>query len=501
MNKAFIFRLRNNMGIIQRQGIKNTIISYAGIAIGFVSLIFIQPRYLTQEELGLTRVFFAFSSLIATLLPLGIGNITIRFFPLFRNLDKRHYGYFGFMILFPLVGFVIISLLIFLFRNIIIQYYEPNSRLFTEYFDLTYPFILILGTVGVLSAYCNSIYKTTVPSFLNDVCVRIGVIVLIFLYYFKYCTLNQFMVLYIGIFAVQMLTLVIFIFLYDRPGLKIDFSFLKSQNPRLMWRYGLLLSITSIASLGLKSLDMVLLGIYVPLAKVGIYAIAVFIPTIIEAPYNALDRISSAKISNAWAFDNLQEIRDIYSKSSQYLFLFGGFIFLLINANANAVFTFLPSSFIEGIPVVFIISLATLTNMATGVNDSVIYYSPKYYIGTVMLVLLFALDFVLNVLFIPHYGITGAAYATGIAVVGYNFLKYIFILKKFHMQPFDMKTLKITGIIVLCFFANFLLPVTGGPVADIAIRSSLITLLYAVAVYSLRIAPEFHHYIPFLKKK
>jgi hypothetical protein len=41
------------MGIIQKQGIANTIISYLGIAIGFVNIIYIQPQLLSSEEVGL----------------------------------------------------------------------------------------------------------------------------------------------------------------------------------------------------------------------------------------------------------------------------------------------------------------------------------------------------------------------------------------------------------------------------------------------------------------
>ena len=60
------------MGIIQRQGIKNTISSYAGILLGFVSLIIIQPKFLKPEEIGLARVMFAFSTLIASFIPIGV---------------------------------------------------------------------------------------------------------------------------------------------------------------------------------------------------------------------------------------------------------------------------------------------------------------------------------------------------------------------------------------------------------------------------------------------
>ena len=38
------------MGVIKRQGIKNTITGYLGIVIGFVNLILIQPHFLTKRK-------------------------------------------------------------------------------------------------------------------------------------------------------------------------------------------------------------------------------------------------------------------------------------------------------------------------------------------------------------------------------------------------------------------------------------------------------------------
>ena len=43
------------MGIVIKQSIKGTIVNYVGIAVGFVTTFFIVTKYLTQEEIGLTR--------------------------------------------------------------------------------------------------------------------------------------------------------------------------------------------------------------------------------------------------------------------------------------------------------------------------------------------------------------------------------------------------------------------------------------------------------------
>ena len=93
------------MGVVRRQGIKNTIVGYFGLMIGFLNLIVVQPHFLTKEEIGLTRILYSFSLLVAMFVPMGIGNATLKYFPVFKDKEKNHHGYFAFMNLFPLLGF------------------------------------------------------------------------------------------------------------------------------------------------------------------------------------------------------------------------------------------------------------------------------------------------------------------------------------------------------------------------------------------------------------
>src|ERR1043165_4815783 len=111
------------MGVIQRQGIKNTVSSYFGIVIGFVSLLIIQPKFLKPEEIGLVRVLFAFSTLIASFIALGVSSMSIKYFPIFKDEKTGHHGFLGFVLLFPIVGFIITALVLIVFKDFIIAQY------------------------------------------------------------------------------------------------------------------------------------------------------------------------------------------------------------------------------------------------------------------------------------------------------------------------------------------------------------------------------------------
>ncbi|MCW3124868.1 MAG: hypothetical protein JWO03_526 [Bacteroidetes bacterium] len=497
------------MGIIQRQGIRNSIITYVGIALGAISLIIIQPRFLTKEEIGLTRILFSFSALVANFAPLGMNSTILRYFPYFRNRDERHYGFFGFMLLFPLLGFLLIALTLYAFRDYIIARYVGQSKLFTDYFYYIFPLTFFLSFISILTAYSYSIFRTSLPALLNDIVVRIGGMLLFTAYFIKWLDRDQFVALFVGIYGTQLLVLVFYLFYEDRPSIWVKWEHYKEHRPIRMFTYGLFMSLAGMSSMGLRYMDTLMLGTYKPqqaflnaLDIVGIYSIAAFVATFVEAPMNALEKIIVPQVADAWKRNDIENIRDIYYKSSKYLSLLGGLLFLLINLNIDSLFQLIPDkdySLAKG--VIFIISLGTLINMSTGNNDCIIYTSTRYKILTWLLVGLVFIAFINYKIFIPLFGMEGAAIATALSATLYNLAKFGIIWRLFHLQPFTIANLKVLGVIVVTGLSVYFIPSVNNPFADIAIRSSITGSIFGALVYMLRIVPEFHHLIPFLKKK
>ncbi|CAN5568542.1 hypothetical protein BH11BAC1_BH11BAC1_06650 [soil metagenome] len=486
------------MGVIRRQGITNTITTYIGIVIGFISLIVISPHFLTKEELGLTRILYSFSLLAAMFVPIGIGNATTKYFPLFKNEKTRHHGFFGFMLLFPIIGFILGTGLIWLLRDFIMNQYRRESPLFLEFFNYVFPLIFFLSFIAILGVYCSSHFKSTIPAFLNDVVVRLLTIALITVYYLKWLTLHQFIGWYVGIYAIQLCGLIIYIFIFDKPGFKIDWNYFREKKFFELIRYGLLLWFAGVASIGLKYFDSIMIAKFMPLGFVGIYTIAAFIPTVIEAPLTAIDKIAASKIAFAWAENRRDEIYSIYHKSSLYMLLLGGFLFLNININISSLLTFLPPDYSQGRWVVLIISIGTLFNMATGLNASILFNSDKYRYGAVFLISLAVIVFALQMVLIPRMGLQGAALATSISALIYNSMLTITVWKFFRLQPFDKKNLRIAALIVSCFFLNYLIPDLENSYFDIILHSFVISLIYFLTFYRLKILPELNH---FFKRK
>lgn len=488
------------MGVIKRQGITNTISSYLGIAIGFVNLIMIQPHFLTKEELGLTRILYSFSLIVATFVPLGIGNATVRYFPLFKDKDRKHHGYFAFMSIFPMIGFLVASLVLWLGRDFILNQYRTQSPLFLDYFNWVFPLIFFNAFIAVFSIYCNSNFKSTVPAFLNDVGVRLLTIGVVTVYFNRWVSLDVFIALFAGIYAIQLIGLLVYIFSFEKPGLKIDWKIFREKKMFELIRYGLLLWFASVASIGLKYFDSIMIGKYMPLSFVGIYTIAAFVPTVIEAPLNAIDKIAASKISFAWAENDHSQIREIYRKSSLYMFLIGGFIFLNININIHTLLEFLPGGYQQGEIVVYIISIGTLFNMATGLNSAILFNSERYKLGALFLILLAVIILVLQMLLIPWKGIAGAALATCLASLIYNSMLFLSVWKHFNLQPFGKENLKVLIALAVCGIVAWFSPHVEGRILDLVIRTTIVSTLYFLMIYFQKVVPEFHRYLPWEKK-
>ena len=480
------------MGVIKRQGIKNTIITYIGILIGAINIIFIQPKLLTPEELGLTRLLYDFSYMVCIAIPLGLPNIIVKYFPFFKDPEKKNNGFAGFILLVFFVGFIISASCLLIFKPVITSYYIEDAELFVHYFKFIIPFTFIVSAITVTTAYCQSLFKSTIPSFLNDICLRLGTIVITVLYFNKLISLDTYVYFFIGLYAIELIIIVGYILIVDTISFIPDKLLFKQYSGSKMLKFGLLLCLASFSSIGLRKVDGLFLGT-TSLELVAVYTTAIFIASFIEVPLGALERISHTKIADNFAKENFIEIEKIYIDSVKYLLLIGGFLFLGINACTKYVYQIadMDNSYQECIVVVYIVGIGALINISTGVNSAIMFYSKHYVLGTVFLVITLVITIVLNLMLIPIYGIYGAAIASALASFIFNFVKFFFIYQKFKFQPYTLKSLYILLLIIVCSFVTYFLPeIHSNAFINLIFKGGVVSLLYIMTVYQLKLAPE-----------
>ena len=480
------------MGVIKRQGIKNTIITYIGILVGAINIIFIQPKLLTPEELGLTRLLYDFTYMIGIAVPLGLPNIIVKFFPFFKDREQKHNGFAGFILAVFFIGFIISAACLLIFEPVITSHYVDEAELFVHYFKFIIPFTFIVSAITVTTIYCQALFKSTIPSFLNDICLRLGTIVITILYFNKLISLDYYVYLFIGLYLIELLIIVGYILLVDKISFVPDKSLLKKHSVKTMMKFGLLLCLASVASFGIRKIDAILIGT-ISLGLVGVYTTAVYISTFIEVPLSALERISHTKIADAFAKENFIVVAKIYKDSVKYLLLVGGLLFIGINTSTSYVYTIgkLPDTYVQCIDVVYIVSIGALINISTGINSAIMFYSKHYIVGTVILVATLIVTVLLNLFLIPKYGIYGAAIASTLGSLIFNFAKFLFIYYKFKFQPYTLKSLVIFIIIAASTYIGYILPdISESSLINLLYKRMVVSFIYILAIFQLKLAPE-----------
>jgi O-antigen/teichoic acid export membrane protein len=163
-----------------------------------------------------------------------------------------------------------------------------------------------------------------------------------------------------------------------------------------------------------------------------------------------------------------------------------------VAANIDSIFALMPKGEIyqAGKWVVIIVGAGKLVDMLFGPSSEIIIYSKYYSFNILLIILLSAVIITSNNLLIPRFGIEGAAMGTAITMIIFNSVKFVFIWARMGLQPFTVAFMKVFGIGLLAIGANALIPRIDLAVVDIAVRSGIITTVFAGLILLSRVSPE-----------
>ena len=89
------------MGIVLKQSLNNTIITYIGFAVGAINTLFLYTQFLTDEYYGLVSVILSYSAVLMPILAFGVPNTLVKFFSSFND-DNDSDSFLTLMLLLPL---------------------------------------------------------------------------------------------------------------------------------------------------------------------------------------------------------------------------------------------------------------------------------------------------------------------------------------------------------------------------------------------------------------
>lgn len=467
------------MGIIVRQSIKGTIVNYMGSFLGFIMTFFIMIRFLTPEEVGLTRVLVDAGLLFAGLSQLGTNASIIRFYPYFKDPEKKDHGFFFWSLLVPFIGFLIVMTLFLIFKGPISGFFAEKSPLFVNYYNYVIPLGFFLLYISVFETNSNVLLRIVIPKFIREVVIRLMMIVVYSLYAFRLFDLDVFVILFCSVYGMALLLNIFYQFRLQKVSLKPDLHFITKPLRRNFLFYTLFLVTAAVGSAITPMLNSFFVSAKMGLGYTGIFAVATYIAAIIEIPYRSLGAITQPHLSQAVKENNIAKADSLCKSVSLHQFMVGSLIFFFIWINIDVIFQIIPngSFYVAGKWAVFIIGLSRLLTSSLSVGTTVLSYSKYYYFSLFFSFMLTGLAIFFNLKWIPLWGIYGAASATLVSYLIYYLLLLSLVKWKMKTSPFSMNQLKVAGLILFLFLLNGLWEISLGPLfAKIPIESVYSTI-------------------------
>jgi len=481
------------LGIIKKQSISGTIYSYIGVVLGFITTGLLYPLLFSTEEVGLLRILVSYSLLFAQFAGLGITTVTVKIFPYFRDYERKHHGFLGLALLVSGIGLLIAISTFILFKGIILDTGKGGNNLFTQYFYYIVPLIISTLLFNVFDTYYRVLYNAVKGIIYKEVIQRTLILLVIILFSINKIDFHQAVILY----TIALITPTILLFLsliYNKQLFLIpDLSFVDTKLAHemlIIGAFGILASFSGIISM---TIDSIMIERMIDLSALGIYTVTFFFGTLILVPMRTMGKISSVVIADAWRINDLKIIDSIYKKSSISLTIIGLLLLIGIWSNIDNVFQIIPVKYLPGKYVILLIGIASLFDIALGISPHIIVNSKHYRYLSYFLITFALLLIITNYIFIPIYGIVGAALATLISKLIYNLVKFIFLYYKFKLQPFTYKIILLYFIGFLSYWVSTLLPQQANFIVDIILRSIIITIAYSLPVYYLKISEDINN--------
>jgi len=478
------------LGIIKKQSISGTIYSYVGVVLGFITIGVLYPRIFDTEEVGLLRVLVSYAVMFSQFAGLGINTVTVKLFPFFRDYDKKHHGYLGLALMVSTLGLILSIAIFLLFKSYILADADVDANLFARYYYFVVPLIIFSLLFNVFDTYYRVLYNAVKGIIYKEVIQRVFILMAIALFYFELIDFKTTVILYC-IAIITPTILLFFSLIYNKQlFLKPDLGFIDKKMSREMLTVGFYGILASFSGVLVLNIDVIMVERMLGLSQAGIYTITFFFGTLILIPLRTLGKIGSVVIADAWKRDDLATIDDIYKKSSITLSVIGILLFIGIWGNIDNIFSLIKDDYLPGKMVILYIGIANLFDISVGVSPHIIVNSKYYRYLSYFLIGFAIMLIVTNLMLIPIYGIVGAAIASLISKFIFSLVKFYFLYNKYKLQPFTIKYVYLIIIGLVTYFISTLMPAFSNFIVDIILRSLLISVLFIVPVYFLKISED-----------
>ena len=477
---------------------------YIGLILGFITSSVLIPKYFDPDVYGTVLWFIDTAVLFTILSNIGLPRTTIRFMPYFRDKSLGIKGLLKFLMTVSTLGVFVASLIIIGFEQQIKDIFKSDDSYYVDKLYWILPIVLLFASYkAVLSAYLSSLMRPRITSLFGDVIERLFVLFLLLLFIFKVIDVEQFILLYVLKLLVTVTGLIVFLQWIGQFKIRERPNFLKTDLFRDIKRFSLYSIFADSSAVIISRIDRFMVAAMVSFTGSGIYAPFYFLSNVVSLPHRGIGKIAQPMIAQSWKENDIEKLNALYKRTMTNNLVVGMLLFIGIWINIDHFITILgPEKYSTGKYVALFVGIAQLVHVINGYVGMVLINSPKYRFDFISKGIATAITIITNLIFIPIYGFLGAAIATAITLIISNLINQIFVYYHFRLHPFSGKVLGILAIGGIAMAGGLLLPLLSSNwILDLIYQSAIVTILYAVLIWSFNLAPDITKAIQDLVRK
>ncbi|MDR0767296.1 MAG: flippase [Methanosarcinales archaeon] len=462
-------------GAVRSQTLVSLLSQFGLTAIGFLSTIYF-TRAVDPSIVGIYFLFFSYSILFYLFSESGIGESSVKLISEGKEKNEYYTASMALRSIYLILGIALlfVSTVIFptstimetgifwwIIAALLIDYFY-NSRIYAAYAD------------GKVNAFQVSLFLNTAVRSLFQIAV------VFFGYHLFGLT---------GGFLVGMIFAAVFVHRYNQLKL-VKFS--KAHLKRIL-TYSVLIFLVMSCFLIYQNIDVVMIGHYMTETEAGIYRIVYQFSMLAGLAAISVKAVLYPKFS---AWNESKQIENITaglrSGTSLSLMLAIPIFFSFLILGYDFIYLFYGEAYVAGVTALFLLSLIQIITVFMYLQSICLnaISHPKFAFFSIAVGI--AANVTLNVVFIPIYGMEGAAAATVIAMLLNSILAYLFLRKVIPVR-YNWKSISkmVIASLLMCAFLlgfKYVLPITN--VVLLLVAFTVGGLLYGLIM--LKIDKEIH---------
>jgi O-antigen/teichoic acid export membrane protein len=416
--------------------------------IAFISKILL-AKYLGPDNYGIFNYALSIISIIGFFSTISIPTSIAHYLPIY--LEKHKIFRIRGLILsslkiilgLSLIIIILLNILLFLPLNIVRNH---DMKIVLIFLSMTIPFIA-LSTI--LTSIFQGFQQTKQPAIYNNLITNILELLLIILIIVISVSLINMIIAYI-ISIILPSILFLSIFLKDIKKL-IHWKWTGSKEYKLLLFYSIPLFISTIISNIAGQLNIIIFGFYYPFSDIGIYSTAIILMSIFSFFQSSINFLYFPIFSRLYEYKMENEYKSIYKIMNKWLLLISlPVILIFILYPKEILLNIFGQNYSSGVNVLFIITIGYIFVTISILSANSLLAMGKTKLFMYLSIINASSIIVLGIIFIPSFGMNGAAisltmtYFLSMICCLISFYKYT----KLHFISYKLIYLVITFILI-----------------------------------------------------